>query len=131
MIPHDEILALRGEWSLAGCSHHVEEYGARRESGLLPSRLERAEPVKLIDRFLPKLKEWVERSCGKIRGDVVFDKLAPVGFDGPDRRIPPPHHLPRETDGSRDDDGHARPRSIGYNAAMHRRRRMSGDGSYG
>ena len=25
---------------------------------------------------MPKIEEWVERSNGKIRGDVVFDKLA-------------------------------------------------------
>jgi hypothetical protein len=45
------------------------------------------EPVerdKLIDRFLPKPEEWVERSHGKIRGDVAFTKLQGLGFTGSD-----------------------------------------------
>ena len=37
---------------------------------------------KLIDPHLAKVEEWVERSNGKIRADVVADKLAAVGFDG-------------------------------------------------
>ena len=36
---------------------------------------------------MPKIEEWVERSNGKIRGDVVFDKLVALGFErlGPHR----------------------------------------------
>ena len=40
------------------------------------------ERPKLIDEFLPKLEEWVERSHGKIRADVAFDKLVALGFAG-------------------------------------------------
>ena len=29
----------------------------------------------------------MERSNGKIRGDVVFDKLVALGFDGSDRTV--------------------------------------------
>jgi hypothetical protein len=80
--------SFRAAADLAGCSHHtVAEYVARRDAGLLPSRGEPAERVKLIDPFLPKLEEWVERSQGKIRGDVVFDKLEPFGFEGSDRTV--------------------------------------------
>ena len=36
---------------------------------------------------MPKIEEWVERSNGKIRADVVFDKLAALGFDGSERTV--------------------------------------------
>ena len=39
------------------------------------------ERVTLIDEFMPKIEEWVEQSGGKIRGDVVFERLD-VGGDG-------------------------------------------------
>jgi hypothetical protein len=45
------------------------------------------ERAKLIDPFLGKLEEWVERSQGKVRGDVVFDRLGPLGFTGSDRTV--------------------------------------------
>ena len=39
----------------------------------------------LIDAFLPKLEEWVEHSRGRIRADVVHDKLAVLGYVGSER----------------------------------------------
>ena len=78
----------RAAGELAGCSHHtVEHYVALRDAGLLPVPLEMLERVKLIDPFLAKLEEWVERSNGKIRGDVVFDKLGALGFTGSGRTV--------------------------------------------
>jgi hypothetical protein len=58
-----------------------------RDQGLLPAGLVPVERVKLIDPFLPKLEEWVERSHGKIRGDVVFGKLVVLGYVGSDRSV--------------------------------------------
>jgi len=43
------------------------------------------ERPKLIDEFLAKIEEWVERSHGKIRADVAFDRLVALGFTGSDR----------------------------------------------
>ena len=65
---------------LAGCSHHtVANYVAARQEGrLTPGRGERR--AMLIDAFLPKLEEWVEHSRGRIRADVVHDKLARWGM---------------------------------------------------
>ena len=62
---------------LAGCSHHtVADWVAKREPGRVADRRARSvERPKLIDRSWPKIEEWVERSDGKIRADVVFDKL--------------------------------------------------------
>jgi hypothetical protein len=70
---------------LAGCSHHtVANYVQAREEGRLsPGRAERR-PM-LIDAYLPKLEEWVDRSRGKVRADVVHDKLVVLGYAGSER----------------------------------------------
>ena len=60
---------------------------ARRDGGLLAERLEPVVRAKLIDPFLPKLEEWMERSQGKIRGDLVFDRLEPLEFTGSERTV--------------------------------------------
>ncbi len=39
----------------------------------------------VIDPFLPKLEELVERSHGKIRADVAHDRTAAMGFAGSER----------------------------------------------
>jgi hypothetical protein len=39
----------------------------------------------VIDEFLPKLEELVERSKGKIRADVAYDKIVAMGFSGSER----------------------------------------------
>lgn len=76
----------RAAGELAGCSHHtVEHWVTMRDRGLLPDGVTPLERVKLIDGFMPKIEEWVERSNGKVRGDVVFDKLVGLGFEGSDR----------------------------------------------
>lgn len=77
----------RGAGELAGCSHHtVARYVAMRDAGeLVPDGPERRE--RMIDPFLPKIEEWVERSDGKIRADVAFDKLGALGFTGSERTV--------------------------------------------
>jgi transposase len=79
--------SFRAAGELAGCSHHtVEHYVTLRDEG----RLAVGEPQqrsKLIDPHLDKVEEWVERSHGKVRADVVADKLAAVGFTGSDRTV--------------------------------------------
>ena len=72
---------------LAGCSHHtVAAYVAKRDVGGLagggPQRRER-----IIDPWLPKIEEWVERSGAKIRADRCHDKLEALGFEGSDRTV--------------------------------------------
>jgi hypothetical protein len=39
----------------------------------------------LIDPYLEKVEELVERSQGKIRADVVHERLVAMGFGGNDR----------------------------------------------
>ena len=85
---YDLTRSFRDAAELAGCSHHtVADYVARRDAGVLPARGQRVERSKLVDPFLGKIEELVDRSSGKIRGDVVFEKLGPLGFDGSDRTV--------------------------------------------
>ena len=79
--------SFRDAGELAGCSHHtVARYVAMRDAGELvdegPERRER-----IIDPFLAKVEEWVERSDAKIRADVAFDKLRGLGFTGSERTV--------------------------------------------
>src|SRR4051812_31249176 len=80
--------SFRDAAELAGCSHHtVAAWVAKRDAGVLAGvgGVQRRE--RLIDPFLPKIEEWVEHSRGKVRADVVFDKLTPLGFEGSDRTV--------------------------------------------
>lgn len=43
----------------------------------------------MIDGFLPKLEELVERSKGKIRTDAAHDKIAAMGVFGVGLHHPP------------------------------------------
>src|SRR6187551_2306666 len=79
--------SFRSAGELAGCSHHtVEHYVALRDEGRLNAG-EAQSRRRLIDPHLGKVEEWVERSHGKIRADVVADKLAAVGFAGSERTV--------------------------------------------
>lgn len=74
----------RAAGELAGCDHHTVAYWvARRDDGELTATTARR--PQLIDEFLPKLEEWIEASNGKIRADVVHDKLAAMGYAGSER----------------------------------------------
>jgi hypothetical protein len=77
----------RDAGELAGCSHHtVARYVALRDAGELPDEGPQRRD-RLIDPFLPKVEEWVERSDGKIRADVAFEKLKALDFDGSERTV--------------------------------------------
>ena len=74
----------RAAGELAGCDHHtVAHWVARRDAGELTATSVRR--PQLIDEFLPKLEEWMEASHGKVRADVVHDKLLAMGFAGSER----------------------------------------------
>ena len=76
--------SLRDAAELAGCSHHtVARYVAGRERGRAPGAPARRPGV--IDEFLPKLEELVERSKGKIRADKAHEKIAAMGYAGSQR----------------------------------------------
>jgi transposase len=73
---------------LAGCDPKtVQRYVAVRDAGGDP--LEHAARPKLIDPFLPKIEELVDRSQGKIRADRVHERLVAMGFTGTERTTRP------------------------------------------
>jgi transposase len=78
---YDLVGTLRGAAVLVGCDHHtVQRYVERRDAAgdatiVVPR-------PSVIDGYRPKIEELVERSRGKIRGDVVHDRLVAMGFDG-------------------------------------------------
>jgi hypothetical protein len=47
--------------------------------------LVRPRRVRSIDPFLAKVEEWVDHSQGKVRADVVHQRLVAMGFGGTDR----------------------------------------------
>jgi hypothetical protein len=74
----------RAAAELAGCSHHtITPYVELREAGGLSDRA--APRPQLIDPFLPKVEEWVERSNGRVRADVAHRKLLALGYRGSER----------------------------------------------
>jgi transposase len=77
--------SLRDAARLAGCSPMtVARYVRLRETGQLPvGRSARRDQV--VDPHLAKVEEWVERSHGRVRADVVHDKLRALGFGGSER----------------------------------------------
>lgn len=81
---YDLTRSFRDAGELAGCSHHtVKHYVDKRAAG--GGVDEAAARPQLIDAYLPKLEELVERSHGKIRADVAHEKLTALGYPGSDR----------------------------------------------
>ena len=77
--------SFRDAGELAGCSHHtVARYVRARDEGhLVPGAAEPRPTV--IDEYLPKLEELVDRSKGKIRADKAHRKIAAMGYAGSER----------------------------------------------
>jgi transposase len=76
--------SLRGAAALAGCDHKtVAHYVALRDAGQAPG--ETAPRAMLLDEYAGKIEELVDRSEGKIRADVVHEKLVAMGFGGSER----------------------------------------------
>lgn len=74
----------RSAAELSGCSHHtVARYVALREEPEL-NRMKQSRN-RLVDPHLQKVEEWIERSHGKIRADVVHEKLLALGYRGSER----------------------------------------------
>ncbi len=68
---------------LAGCDHHtVARHVRLRDAGLAPMVGRRS---RLIDPFLPKVQEMVERSSGLVRAGVVHERIVAMGFEGAER----------------------------------------------
>lgn len=73
----------RSAAAIAGCSHntvrsHLEELTDN------PDPVVVVRPKK-VDRFADHIDGWIDRSNGKIRADVVHDKLIRLGYTGSER----------------------------------------------
>ena len=81
---YDLTSSLRSAAALCGVDHHtVRRYVAARAAGLDPA-VAFGRPA-ITDPFADKIAEWVERSCGAVRADVVHRKLMAMGFVGSER----------------------------------------------
>jgi transposase len=74
----------RAAAELAGCDHHtVARYVALRATGEpVVAREHRARP---IDAYLAKIEELVARSNGRVRADIVHERIVAMGFTGGER----------------------------------------------
>ena len=74
----------RDAGELAGVDHHtVAHWVTARADGRLDGDSSRR--PRVIDAYLDKVEEWVERSKGKVRADVAHDKLVMLGYTGSER----------------------------------------------
>ena len=81
---YDLTKSFRSAAALVGCDHHtVARYVAARAAGLDLS--EGGERPTVTEPFVDKIHEWVDRSDGRIRADVVHEKLVAMGYPGSER----------------------------------------------
>jgi hypothetical protein len=81
---YDLTKSLRAAAQLTGVDHHtVARYVAARAYGQ-PFE-EPAERATKSDAFADKIAEWVDKSSGKVRADVVHDRLVAMGYTGSER----------------------------------------------
>lgn len=85
---YDLTQSFRDAAELTGCSHHtVARYVRARDAGQLQTTP--AQRSQLIDRFRNYIEGWVDDSHGRVRADVVQDKLEALGlgYAGSERTI--------------------------------------------
>lgn len=69
---------------LAGCDHHtVAHWAMAREQGRLQATPPRR--AQVIDDYMDKVEEWVDKSKAKVRADIIHDKLIDMGYQGSER----------------------------------------------
>ena len=74
----------RSAAQLCGVDHHtVRRYVAARDAGLDPTVT--VERERITDPFADKIREWIDRSQGRIRADRAHAKLQALGYRGSER----------------------------------------------
>jgi transposase len=82
---YDLTRSYRSAALLAGVDHHtVRRYVAARDSGLDLS-VTTVERRRVSDPFADKISEWIDRSQGRVRADVVHERLGAMGYEGSER----------------------------------------------
>jgi transposase len=80
---YDLTRSYRSAAALCGVDPHtVRRYVSARAAGLSLEQLSRP---GVADAFAEKIDEWVRRSNGKVRADVVHAKLVAMGYPGSER----------------------------------------------
>jgi transposase len=81
---YDLTNSFRSAAALCGVDHHtVRRYVAARDAGLDPSGM--VERPRVSDPFCDKITEWIDKSQGRVRADVVHRKLEAMGYRGSER----------------------------------------------
>jgi hypothetical protein len=81
---YDLTNSFRATASLCGVDHKtVRRFVAARAAGLDPAASV-GRPV-ITEPFADKITEWIDRSSGRVRADVVHQKLTAMGFVGSER----------------------------------------------
>jgi hypothetical protein len=81
---YDLTKSLRAAAALVGCDHHtVARFVAARAAGLGPAA--GSARATVTEPFVDKVHEWVDRSDGRVRADVVHEKLVAMGYPGSER----------------------------------------------
>ena len=81
---YDLTHSYRDAAELVGCAPNtVARYVRARDAGAL--RAKPTERDQLIDPFREHIEAWVDESHGRVRADVVQDKLEPLGYTGSER----------------------------------------------
>jgi hypothetical protein len=89
-----EIMEILEAFDATGCAHSaaqiagvdpktVRRYVAAREEGRPVDGV--VQRPRIIELFLAKIEEWVDRSDGSVRADVVHERLQGLGFTGDER----------------------------------------------
>ncbi len=89
-----EIMEILEAFDLTRCAHSAAElagcdpktvagYVARRDGGRDPVASTRR--PRLVDPYLVKVEELVDRSNGKVRADKVHERIVAMGFAGDER----------------------------------------------
>lgn len=74
----------RAAGQLVGVDHHTVARAVTARA-LGQSEVGQTSPPTVAEPFCDKIAEWIERSGGRVRADVVHDKLVAMGYTGPPR----------------------------------------------
>ena len=83
---YDLTKSYRAAGQLTGVDHHtVARVVAARAVGVQLADDEPALRSKVAEAFADKIIEWISRSSGRVRADVVHEKLLAMGYHGSER----------------------------------------------
>jgi hypothetical protein len=82
---YDLTRSYRDTAELCGVDHHTVARVVAARAVAEEITEEPAVCSKVAGAFIDKIAEWIERSGGRVRGDVVHDKLTSMGYAGSER----------------------------------------------